>query len=835
MSNDPEMNGNNSEPQIQEQPLDRFIEESYRRYAVLTILDRALPDVRDGLKPVQRRILYAMADMNLFHHLPHKKSARVVGEVLGKYHPHGDQSVYDAMVRMAQDFSLRMPLIDGQGNYGSSDGDSAAAMRYTEARLSALGESMLLDLEKETVNWRPNFDGSLKEPVVLPTRFPNLLVNGASGIAVGMSTSILPHNLGEVCDGVIYMAKNWKKRDKVSVTDLIKLIPGPDLPTGGILYRYRVNGDEQKTDMIRKAYESGSATLVCQAKADIQDIGGGKSEIIITELPFQVQKATILERIASNKEKFSGITDVRDESDYKGMRVVFEVGRNADPQDVLERLLTHTQMRASLSYNALALVQDENGKSSPRNLTLADMLREFISHRLEVIVRRSRFDLARAEARQHILEGLLKALSMIDEVINIIRHSQTTETAKVNLMKKLSLDEIQAQAILDMPLRRLASLERKKLEDENKELKERIKNLKAILASQDKQLEVIMDETTEIKNRFADKRRTVIVDAEEGHTARVTVADLVTPTESQLILATFDGIQRVNSKGYRENVTLNKATTRAVEIPISRIIASPTDTIVLISSAGRLWQGNVGRLPLESSNADFGLSHGEHVIYCGIADSKKKLVLVTRSGNIKRVEMADAVSSRSEGAWGSIIGLSDSDDEVLCAGISSDKAQVLIATSGSEQVSPRALRFEVNGINPQATPSARGVAAIKMLDDRLVGGVIIEPSRAKGFAVLVSDHGYIKKISLDEFPVQGRGGQGVQTWKVNASTGFVAAFTVSDAKGLLDLYSENSKRLRVDLESIPQTTRAAKGIDLAAKLGEQSLFNGEVIEGIVSI
>ena len=356
------------EASIQEQALDRFIEEAYKRYAILTILDRALPDVRDGLKPVQRRILYAMFDLGLVFSSPHKKSARVVGEVLGKYHPHGDTSVYDAMVRMAQDFSMRMPLVDGQGNFGSIDGDGAAAMRYTEARLSALGQSMLDDLDKDTVNWRPNFDGSLKEPAVLPARFPNLLVNGASGIAVGMSTNMLPHNLAEVCDAVIFLAKNWKKRDKITVAELMKFIPGPDLPTGGLLYRYRVNGDEKKVDMITRAYELGTATMVCQAKADIQDIGGGKSEIIVTELPYQVQKTTILERIASNRDKFAGITDVRDESDYKGMRVVFEVARGADPNEVLERLLTHTQMRASLSYNALALVTDAEGKAAPRQL-----------------------------------------------------------------------------------------------------------------------------------------------------------------------------------------------------------------------------------------------------------------------------------------------------------------------------------------------------------------------------------------------------------------------------------------------------------------------------------
>lgn len=806
------------EHEIQEQPLDRFIEDAYKRYAVLTILDRALPDVRDGLKPVQRRILYAMGDLGLVHSSPHKKSARVVGEVLGKYHPHGDQSVYDAMVRMAQDFSMRLPLIDGQGNYGSIDGDGAAAMRYTEARLAALGEFMMEDLEKDTVAWRPNFDGSLKEPAVLPTRFPNLLVNGASGIAVGMSTNMLPHNLAEVCDAVIYLAKNWKKRDKVTVAELMKFIPGPDLPTGGLLYRYRVNGDEKKVDMIQRAYETGSATLVCQAKADIQDIGGGKSEIIVTELPYQVQKTTILERIAANRDKFAGITDVRDESDYKGMRVVFEVARGTDPNEVLDRLLTHTQMRASLSYNALALVTDAEGKAAPRLLTLPDLLREFIAHRLVVITRRSKFELARAEARLHILEGLLKALSMIDEVIEIIRHSQTVETAKANLMKKLTLTDIQAQAILDMPLRRLASLERKKLEDERKELAARIKDLKDILAREERRLEIVVEETTDVKTRFGDPRRTIIVDAEEGHQAVITVSDLVTPTEPQLVLVSQAGVQRVNAKDFRESVTAGKPTARAVDFPILRQRVDVEEQLVLISSAGRMWHANPGRLPLQSSLADLGLKGGETIVGCGVPKKGQKLVLVTRSGSVKRTAVEDLPNGRTEGTWTQVIGLEGKDDAVILAGFASDKATVLICTSGTKESPARALRFESGTVNPQVAPSARGVAAIKMLDDRLVGGALIEPAMEKGFVILLTEQGHVKRISLEEFPVQGRAGQGVQTWKTNDTTGAVTACCVAKESDNLDLYSEKGKRLRLKAKELPQVTRAIKGTNLPAHL-----------------
>lgn len=828
-------NDENEEVVVQEHALDRFIEDAYRRYAVLTILDRALPDVRDGLKPGQRRILYAMGDMGLRHDTPHKKSARVVGEVLGKYHPHGDQSVYDAMVRMAQDFSMRAPLIDGQGNFGSIDGDSAAAMRYTEARLTNLGETMLADIEKDTVEWSPNFDGSLVEPDVLPTRFPNLLVNGVTGIAVGMSTSILPHNLGEICDAVNYVAANWKKREKVSVQELMKFVPGPDLPTGGLLYRYRVNGGDEAIDMIAQAYETGHSTLVCQAKADIQDIGGGKSEIIITELPYQTQKSTILERIASAREKFLGITDVRDESDYQGMRVVFEVGRGTDPFEALDKLLVNTQMRSSLSHNALALVNDENGKAAPKNLTLRDMIIEFIRHRLDVIIRRSRYELDKAEERNHILEGLLKALSMIDEVVSIIRKSQTTETARKNLMDKLDLTGVQAQAILDMPLRRLASLERKKMEDERKELQQRIKYLNSILSSQDRRLEVVIEETEEIKDKYAEPRKTVIVESEEGHQSAMTVSDLVTPTEDQLIMVSENNLQRVDAKGFRENVTKEKPTSRAVAIPLLRTNAKPEEIVLLISNQGRLWQGNAGRLPLSGTFTELGLRRGEKIVGLGVAANEAKLVLVTTSGQVKRVEMPDVIASRAEATWAAIIGLNGSDEEVLFAGVASDSAQILICSAGDSELTPRVLRFESGSINPQATPSAKGVTAIKMMGDTLVTACLIEPNLLKNaYGIAITQKGHAKRIALSEFPLQGRGGQGVQLWKTTTDTGVVVGFAVASEKDQVDIYSARLKRLRIDVKSLPKVTRATKGIDLGAKLVKGDLFgDDDLTAGVV--
>ncbi|GAB4495527.1 MAG: DNA gyrase subunit A [Anaerolineales bacterium] len=819
---------------LQDQSLATFIEEAYRRYAVLTILDRALPDARDGLKPVQRRILLAMSLLGLSSNQPHRKSARVVGEVLGKYHPHGDASVYDAMVRMAQDFSMRYPLVDGQGNFGSIDGDSAAAMRYTEARLTELGESLLLNLKEDTVDWRANFDGSMQEPVILPARIPNLLLNGSTGIAVGMSTSILPHNLAEVSNAVIFTAKNWARRDQISVDELLKHIPGPDLPTGGILYRYRINGDTQ-TDMIRQAYETGNATLVCQARADIREIGGGKSEIVITELPYQVQKNTVLERIAANKDKFPGLTDVRDESDYNGMRIVFETARGADPQEVLNLLLTHTQLRSSLSYNAMALITDDEGRPMPAYMSLSDMLTAFIRHRLTVITRRSRHELQKSQARLHLVEGLLKALANIEEVIQTIRRSQTTETARTNLMKKFNLDDVQAQAILDMPLRRLAALERQKLETEKKDLTTRIAELQEILASEARRLQVVIEETQEIKDRFADARRTILVQTEEGHAANVTVSDLVVPTEPQMIFLTQSGLQRTAAKGYRDNAAIGKPTTRAVEITLQKLVAQPEDDLLLITNRGRLWMGNIGRLPEKETFAEFGLPKGEIIISMARRTEGSLLTLVTRQGSIKRTKLED-LASRAEATWGAVIGLAEG-DEVLTAAVGAEGAHVLIATAGSKNESPRALRFAASDVNPQATGSARGVTAIKMLDDPLIGAAIIEPEMLqKTEIVILTAKGFAKRVALTEFSLQGRAGKGLQIYKTNLVTGNVIGIAAAQPDSLLEIYSQKSKRLRLPLADLRADTRSGRGENLCATYGDgKTLFPDDPIAGITAL
>lgn len=500
---------------VSRQPLHTIVDDSYKAYAMYVVLDRAIPDVRDGLKPVQRRILYAMHDMGLRPTTPPKKSARIVGDVLGKYHPHGDQSIYDAMVRMAQDFTMRGVLVDGQGNFGSID-DDAAAMRYTEARLSPLGAFLLTDIDKDTVDWGDNFDTTLKEPTVLPTRLPNLLLNGASGIAVGLTTAIPPHNLGELCEAVIYICERWSKRNKISTNDLMQFIHGPDFPTGGLLFRSRLDENEKRYDAIASAYEHGTVEggFVCQAVTAIESIGGGRSEIIVTALPYGVGKMTIIERIAKAREKFPGVTDVRDESDRdNGMRLVIETGRGHDPKDVLEILLKRTALRTSISYNAVGVASSEDGDYPVENMKLRFMLEQFVLHRLNVIVRRSEYELDKAQRRLHIVEGLLKALDALDEVIKIVRNAETSEIASQQLQKRLHIDEIQAQAILDLQIRHLARLNVKKLKDEASDLKKRITELKAIIGSESKQLEVIVAETKEVKEQFATPRRTTVVDS----------------------------------------------------------------------------------------------------------------------------------------------------------------------------------------------------------------------------------------------------------------------------------------------------------------------------------
>ncbi|MGD2207108.1 MAG: DNA topoisomerase 4 subunit A [Anaerolineae bacterium] len=785
------------------------LEQAYFEYAVETITDRALPRVEDGLKPVQRRILYAMHDMGLRHDRPHKKSARIVGEAMGKYHPHGDQSVYMAMVRMAQGFSMRQPLVDGQGNFGSIDGDSPAAMRYTEARLAEIAQHMLHDIDQDTVDLVDNFDGSLQEPVILPAALPNLLINGATGIAVGMATNIPPHNLGEVCDALVHIAERWKKRNKITVDNLMEIIPGPDFPTGGVIYRYRDSRSGDRLDTIRSAYTKGRGRIVTQARIDTQDIGGGKVNIIVTELPYAVQKSTVLERIAREVRdgKITGITDLRDESDHEGMRVVIEVSRMADPQEVLDDALSHSQLRETFGVNALALVAEEiNGYTlvRPQRLSLHDMLVHFIEHRLNVIVRRSRYELKKRQTRLHIVEGLLKALDIIDEVIDTIRRSRRVDTAENNLVRKLKFTRRQAQAILAMQLRRLAGLERRKLSDEESELRERIKYLKGLLRSEKRRLAVIIEETKAIKEQFATPRKTVILTDEKPSDTIVTEAELARPDGPQMLVVTTQGVQRNDAKGFGYRVKAG-ATTRAVEAHRIHLRTGPNDNVVLVSSAGRAWWGAVGRLPRSASFRELGLDKGEKVVGLGILSDKKTLLMGTREGQVKRVTAED-VKSTAEASWATAIGLSSSDDQALFAGVGDDEAEVMFFTSS------RAIRFRASDVNPQATSTARGVTGIKLRKgDQMLGGAVLPDPKAKIGVAVASQNGWVKRVPLDEFSVQGRGGQGVLLLNQTKATGPVLVANAGSMDGDVDLVAADGKRQRISAEDVPVENRPNRG------------------------
>jgi DNA gyrase subunit A len=619
------------------------LERAYFDYAVETITDRALPRVEDGLKPVQRRILYAMHDMGLTWNKPYRKSARVVGEVLGKYHPHGDSSVYGALVRMAQDFSLREPLIDGQGNFGSIDGDEAAAMRYTEARLAPISEWLTQDIERDTVPWVENFDGSLQEPVILPAVLPNLLINGSSGVAVGMATNIPPHNVGEICNALVYVAERWDKRDRITTDQLLKLVPGPDFPTGGILYRYRVEANhaagDSVIDTIRSAYETGRGRMVTQARVNIEQTRGGKADIVVTELPYAVQKSTVLEKIAKEvrEGRIGGVTDLRDESDYTGMRIMIEVARGADPRQVLEALLTYTQLRQTFGVINLALVDDGEGGVMPRLLSLHEMLVQFIQHRLIVVERRSRHELAEREARLHIVQGLLKALDVIDQVIATIRKSKTTDTARENLIKQFGFTEVQTKAILAMQLSRLAAMERTKLKEEGRELFERIKYLKALLASEAKRLEVVIEETTALKTKFATARRTVIIDKEEqaAGLSTTTEADMAVPEKPQIVAITTRGLLRAEANEFSYKVKAGPSA-RAGESQLRQLLLQPKDSLLLVSNQGRAWRAPVGRVPAAATFAELGLGKGEYLIGGGVLTPDHYVTIGTQAGNIKR-------------------------------------------------------------------------------------------------------------------------------------------------------------------------------------------------------
>lgn len=799
---------------VRQVDIDQQMQKAYLDYAMSVIVSRALPDVRDGLKPVHRRILYAMHDMGVRAGLPYKKSARIVGEVLGKYHPHGDAAVYDSMARMAQDFSMRMPLVDGQGNFGSIDGDPPAAMRYTEARMAQVAAEVMADIDRNTVEFVPNFDGSLTEPSVLPTKMPNLLVNGASGIAVGMATSIPPHNLNEVCDALMFMIDRAIKNQEVDVDDLMGFIKGPDFPTGGIIYRYangKKSDDDENADLIRSAYAVGKGRVTVQAKVHIEEMSRNRNRLVITELPYQTNKANLTEKIAdlARDGKIEGIADLRDESDRQGMRLVIELTRTVNPRDVLGQLFKMTAMQATFSINMLALVDGE-----PRLLPLKRSLQLFIKHRLDIITRRTKFDLDKAKQRAHILEGLRIALANLDEVIKTIRSSRTVETARANLQKSFKLTETQANAILEMPLRRLAALERKKIEDEYKELLKQIKYLEGLLKSRVKILEVIKEELTDLKTRFGTPRRTLIVD-QMTNGAQVTTARDLVPAEDVVVTVTESG--RLCSWPAADG--LDPARGRQKDPLTVSVPANTRDMLYLFSSDGQAVIIPMHQVPKGAEPGDgpslTEFSAGEvKQIVAGLAlphsdEPSGYLFLVSEQGRVKRITLADLNDVRGSDA--TVIGIEDG-DRLLTAFVTPGESDVILVSSGGQGI-----RFSEEDVRPMGLP-ATGVWGMKLgKNEKLAGGGPVKP---RSELVLVSEQGLGKRIDLEQFPKQGRYGQGVIAMPLGKDTGPVAAAAVVNLSNRVMYISQKKNTKTVYARALPKAARTGKGKPLMA-IGEK--------------
>jgi DNA gyrase subunit A len=783
---------------IRQVNIEQEMRDAYLDYAMSVIVSRALPDARDGLKPVHRRILYAMYDMGLRSDTAHKKSARIVGEVLGKYHPHGDTAVYDSMVRMAQDFSMRYLLVDGQGNFGSVDGDSAAAMRYTEARMGDIGEELLVDIGKDTVDFVENFDGSLVEPSVLPASFPNLLVNGSSGIAVGMSTNVPPHNLTEVCEALVYMLEKWEKLDDVTVEDLMRFVKGPDFPTGGLVYRHTEASDDDD-DSLKSAYATGRGKIIIRAKLHIEDMGRGKSRIIVSELPYQVNKTSLIERIASlvQNGKLEGLSDLRDESDRHGLRLVIELQRGADPSPIVADLFKYTPLQDTFGIRILALVDNQ-----PRLLSLKQALRVYLEHRLEIVRRRSEFELLRASERAHILEGLLTALDNLDETIKIIRKSQTVESARDNLKKTLKVSEEQAQAILDMQLRRLASLERKKIQDEHKEKVQLIKYLDGLLKSPQKMREVITEELTLIKSAYGDVRRTVIV---EGAASSATAEDLMMPEEVTWVTYTVDGNL---SRSFSDSPP--KVTTNTKEPP--RFIAHSTtgQTLYLFASNGECATVPVQQLPQGEDGAG-GMpfsalcplpANAEIVSMVSLPNTLAGgyLFLTSETGQVKRIRMEDLPGMTSKTFTVMNVG---SDDRLGWAFPTDGQQEILLTTSEAQ-----AIRFKELEVRSTGLP-AGGMRGIKLIGQRskVVGANIVVNGQ---YVWTITDDGVAKISPMDDYPTQGRAGGGVIAMRLPKSSRGIAAAIIGRQDDTIIVLTNKSKPkyMRIGLAELVKRGRA---------------------------
>jgi DNA gyrase subunit A len=782
--------------------IEEELKTSYLDYAMSVIISRALPDVRDGLKPVQRRILYSMNDMGITHSGSYKKSARIVGDVLGKYHPHGDTSIYDTMVRLAQDFTMRYPLVDGQGNFGSVDGDSAAAMRYTEARLSAIAEQLLVDLEKDTVDFVPNFDDSLKEPSVLPSMLPNLLLNGSSGIAVGMATNIPPHNLKELSEAICYLIDN----PEADVDELMQIVKGPDFPTSGIIIG---------KDGIRNAYATGRGKMYVRARAHVADIPGslGRRQIIVTEIPYQTNKATLVERIATltKDKRIIGISDIRDESDRHGMRIVIELKRDAQPQQILNQLYKHTAMQSTFSANMLALVDGQ-----PRVVTLKESLEFFIQFRQEVITRRSKYDLNVAKARAHILEGLKIALDNIDAVIKTIRQSETAETARKNLMSGFGLSEKQAQAILDMQLRRLANLERTKINDEYAQVIQTINFLEDLLANRKKMLYIIKDEITQIKNKYGDNRRTEISDQ--------AVMDLMVeevPHERVVVTLSRRGfIKRLPAVTYRSQHRRGKGVRgmgiREKDAVKFLAVGDTHDYMFFFTNKGKVFSLKTHEIPADASRTAKGIAvvnlfpvtEGERVTgIVTVKDFKPNhfLLMATKMGEIKKSSLEYFSAIRSSG----IIAMDlEEGDELVAADLAVDDDDVVLITEDGQSI-----RFKVKTLRSSSRTSG-GVRGIKLEQgDRLASMSVVIPNT---YLLVVTKKGYGKLTAIENYKTQSRGGVGIKTLRVTEKTGKVAAAKLVNQNQQLMIISREgmviSTPVKDEDSGIPVLGRTTQGV-----------------------
>ena len=785
-------------PQRRERVLPRLIEEEMREsfldYSMSVIVQRALPDVRDGLKPVHRRILYAMRDLGLSPGRPYKKSASVVGEVLGKYHPHGDSAVYDALVRMVQDFSLRYPLVDGQGNFGSIDGDNAAAYRYTEARLEQLATELLNDLDKETVDFARTYDDQRDEPVVLPSRLPNLLVNGSAGIAVGMATNVPPHNLREVAAALRELVAN----PDCTVDDLIRLVPGPDFPTGGFIIG---------TDGIRKAYETGRGRMTMRARVQREAKRGGKEQLVVTELPYGVSKSKVIEQIADlvRKRNLDDVSDLRDESDREGMRIVIELKRGAKLQPVLNKLYKKTYMQAT--FGAIMLALDHG---VPREMPLKQMLEKFLEHRIEVIQRRAAYDLEQAKAEAHVTEGLITALDNIDEVIRIIRESKGREQASERLQEAFELSSIQADAILNMRLHRLTELETRELKNRLKELKGQIKELYALLDSPERQQALFLEELAEVVEQYGDGRRTTIVQGD----AEFKMEDMVAQEDVVVTVSHQGFIKRMPVSLYRRRVTSGKALAgmeKYEEDFLEHVfIASTHDVVLVITTDGQAYEIPVLDIP-EGGRASRGRALNQLLGYesgAGVAalipiteyEEEVDLVFLTRGGIVKRTQLSEFANIRAGGI--NAINLKD-DDRLLDVRISDGVNDIVLATAGG-----RAIRFPETDV-PQVGRNAQGVIGVRMKEDDAVVGMVVV--RRDATLACVTANGFAKRTPVGEYRVQGRGGQGTTALSVNKRTGpLVGAKEMLEGDELM-VVTAGGQAARLSADDIPVQARATQG------------------------